>query len=673
MEPTTVSPQWTHDYIRCKRLKCSRDCLVARTGYQMGRVSAREEEHPKGEWTRKNQIRRRALRTLIANIGFFDRRVYRFARSIILSWEESGELSDGQWRHVTRLSGHATTNKGRTLVPVADNSPSSRRNQSSIDFAIEELTARGIVFSAEDVADCARLVGLNDTIKGSLRAWCQNKTLLPLDEEGHLRYLSLRAVEYWWVAHTLRIARGKLDYVHPAQLALSLSLSFLSANEPQWHTPPASVLDVGRKWAMVAEGCVPNTFVFPWASLLGSNWHLVEMFSATFAAEGSDSWARLLVNDSKVEENWRRMGDDAITSLTLHTPIDGAVDRLLSSLTEREADILRGRLGIDTERPSTLETLGASLGVTRERVRQIEHRARRRLAGLKPNRAVWIGFAADFIQNKGSLLTDEDSMTPRRKLAAELIGLNVIEIPKLQLRVVATDDNRKQLQGALMDTETSSLGNAGDSRPQIPQGFHFLTKSDGERLSDSWRDYRNAQITKTKPLMLREALRSLGRAAHFTEIAEEANRLFPEHQNLTHNWHVALSYPSVESLGIVWIGRKGMYGLAEHGYSRPETDLAEAVTLIVEESFAETGQPVPSDIVLLELSNQRREIHPNSVTMALSFNDRLVDLGGGRYAPKNCNSDVPSYSPSDDFDIAAAFEAFSCGEVPTEEGSDDVS
>ena len=162
--------------------------------------------------------------------------------------------------------------------------------------------------------------------------------------------------------------------------------------------------------------------------------------------------------------------------------------------------------------------------------------------------------------------------------------------------------------------------------------------------------------------MLREALRSLGRAAHFTEIAAEANRLFPEHQNSTHNWHVALSYPSVESLGIVWIGRKGMYGLAEHGYSRPETDLAEAVALIVEERFAETGQPVQFDTVLLELSNQRREIHPNSVTMALSFNDRLVDLGSGRYAPKNCNSDVPSDPPRDDFDIAAAFEAFSGGE-----------
>ena len=214
------------------------------------------------------------------------------------------------------------------------------------------------------------------TIEERLRVWCANKALLLVEEGGHRRYLSSCTVENWWVAHTLRISRGELDYARAVQLASSLSLSFLSVNEPQWQTPPDSVLEIGRKWAMLADGCEPGTFVFPWASLLRANRHLVELFRGTFTSEGSDAWAKPLVDEAKVEENWRRMSDDAIMSLTLHTPIDAAVDKALNSLTEREAVILRGRVGIDTERPSTLEALGASIGVTRERVRQIENRAR---------------------------------------------------------------------------------------------------------------------------------------------------------------------------------------------------------------------------------------------------------------------------------------------------------
>ena len=60
-------------------------------------------------------------------------------------------------------------------------------------------------------------------------------------------------------------------------------------------------------------------------------------------------------------------------------------DRLraaIGRLPEREATILRLRFGLDGGPAQTLDQVGAALGVTRERVRQLEGRALARLRGL---------------------------------------------------------------------------------------------------------------------------------------------------------------------------------------------------------------------------------------------------------------------------------------------------
>ena len=55
------------------------------------------------------------------------------------------------------------------------------------------------------------------------------------------------------------------------------------------------------------------------------------------------------------------------------------IDEVLGTLTPREARILRLRFGLDTGVPYTLEQVGEKFGLTRERIRQIEGKALRRL------------------------------------------------------------------------------------------------------------------------------------------------------------------------------------------------------------------------------------------------------------------------------------------------------
>jgi RNA polymerase primary sigma factor len=65
-----------------------------------------------------------------------------------------------------------------------------------------------------------------------------------------------------------------------------------------------------------------------------------------------------------------------------------AAARVLSDLTPREERILRMRFGIGMERDHTLEEVGTTFNVTRERIRQIEAKALKKLQNGQRGRAL---------------------------------------------------------------------------------------------------------------------------------------------------------------------------------------------------------------------------------------------------------------------------------------------
>lgn len=64
------------------------------------------------------------------------------------------------------------------------------------------------------------------------------------------------------------------------------------------------------------------------------------------------------------------------------------VVKALSTLTDRESEVIRLYFGIGREKPMTLEQIGTKFGLTRERVRQIKEKAIRRLRHSSRSRAL---------------------------------------------------------------------------------------------------------------------------------------------------------------------------------------------------------------------------------------------------------------------------------------------
>lgn len=69
----------------------------------------------------------------------------------------------------------------------------------------------------------------------------------------------------------------------------------------------------------------------------------------------------------------------APTQVAYENLLKEKIEEVLGSLSPREARVLRLRFGLDNDRSYTLEEVGQKFGLTRERIRQIEGRALRRL------------------------------------------------------------------------------------------------------------------------------------------------------------------------------------------------------------------------------------------------------------------------------------------------------
>ena len=140
-------------------------------------------------------------------------------------------------------------------------------------------------------------------------------SILSLDGRGTLHstrlYTMRHLVEKWWAVQSIRWARTGLDSLSFSQLARKLSVSFLPPDVKPWESPPQTLVDAGRRWAMVDDGWVHGTFVFPWASVLRSSPKTTMWFPLLFPADSSSSWEEASFPTISSGQTWNEAWDAA--------------------------------------------------------------------------------------------------------------------------------------------------------------------------------------------------------------------------------------------------------------------------------------------------------------------------------------------------------------------------
>lgn len=273
--------------------------------------------------------------------------------------------------------------------------PSNRANQ-SLDRYLQEIGEVSLLTPAEEIDLACRIkagdqIALEKLTQANLRFVVsvakqyqnQGLSLGDLINEGNLglikaakRFDETRGFKFisyavWWIRQSILQALAEQSRVVRLPLnrvgALNKIGKAYSALEQTFEREPSSQ-EIADQLEMSANE-VSDTLKI-------SGRHL--SMDAPFANGDENRLLDVLKNDGQPSPD----NDLIDESLKIE------VNRALSTLTPREAEVVRLYFGLEREHPLTLEEIGERFNLTRERVRQIKEKAIRRLRHTSRSRAL---------------------------------------------------------------------------------------------------------------------------------------------------------------------------------------------------------------------------------------------------------------------------------------------
>ena len=260
--------------------------------------------------------------------------------------------------------------------------------ETTLQIYLEEINSAPLLTSGEEKELARRIINQNDPeardrmIRSNLRLVVniakkygnRGMPLADLIEEGNLGLM--RAVEGFNPEHGSRFSTYASWWIKQA-----IKRALINAVQPI-HIP-AYMVEMIARWkhaSLLLEeelGRPPNLEEMSRAlSIPPRKIKIIRRAVKAFTSPNQMASAEDAISLNEMLEDERTpRPEEAVFSADEMTTIK----KLLDEIDEREATVLRLRYGLDSDEPLTLKEIGARVGLTRERVRQIEKEALEKL------------------------------------------------------------------------------------------------------------------------------------------------------------------------------------------------------------------------------------------------------------------------------------------------------
>jgi len=336
--------------------------------------------------------------------------------------------------------------------------------------------------------------------------------------------------------------------------------------------------------------------------------------------------------------------------------------RLIQSLPKRTQDIIVRRFGIGRKKKETLESIGHTYGITRERVRQIQDEGLKRLR-KDENLAILQPLFEDlelFISERGGLVREDTVLE-------DFVEYLDPEADKVKLRgftlllLTLSKGFRRIKDGVKFYTLWYTQKKALDQARSLISELVKIFKKSGDPLQE--KDVV-AKLKKDFPFFSRQAIGSyidvsktvdrnifgdlglsewpeinprgvkdkaylvvkkLGNPLHFRAITEEINKAnFSRHIARSQTVHNEL----IKDQRFVLVGR-GLYALTEWGYERG------TVKDVLTQVFKQNKGKTVSEKRLVESVLKKRFVKESTIRFNLKSNPEFIEKTPGHYILKN--------------------------------------
>lgn len=346
----------------------------------------------------------------------------------------------------------------------------------------------------------------------------------------------------------------------------------------------------------------------------------------------------------------------------LNNTIKGVVGELISVLSTRNRDVISRRFGLKTGKRETLESIGKSYGITRERVRQIEEVSLKQIkdnlgSGLNTKIKPFINLAENILEQSGGVL-GEEALFAKFSGSGDNTSVNAALVFFLTLDgqfKKLSETNNFNTFWSLSDQHAESftksinsfIGALEKNKSPIAEStvVDFYKKSGASvkeltpvavasYLSISKNIAKNAfgQVglaawPEVKPRGVRDkaflVLKRDGKPKHFREITQLINGAkFSDRKANVQTVHNEL----IKDKRFVLVGR-GMYGLADWGYK------AGTVKDVIVDLMRSASKPLHKDDIIAKVLSHRM-VKENTILLNLQDSKTFEKVGEGTYSLK---------------------------------------